>query len=73
MARFGRLRLSLAWGLAPMPASGLRVESFDDPVLTLLAALDAPGWPPPAPKPTRVEYLKVPNLPAVMPRELPAP
>lgn len=73
LARFERLRLSLAWGLAPMPESGPHVESFDYPVLTLLAALDAPGWPPVEPKPTRVEYLKVPNLPAVMPRELPSP
>ncbi|WP_404368044.1 hypothetical protein ACIHQR_02905 [Corallococcus coralloides] len=73
LARCERLRLSLAWGLVPMPASGLFVESFDHPVLTLLAALDAPGWPPVEPKPTRVEYLKVPGLPAVMPRELPSP
>ncbi|GMT97828.1 hypothetical protein KH5H1_19470 [Corallococcus caeni] len=73
LARCERLRLQLAWGLAPMPASGPRVESFDYPVLTLLAALDAPGWPPVAPKPTCVEYLKVPNLPAVMTRELPSP
>ncbi|MGE6760358.1 hypothetical protein ACQKGO_20245 [Corallococcus interemptor] len=73
LARCERLRLSLAWGLAPMPASGPRVESFDYPVLTLLAALDAPGWPRVEPRPTRVEYLKVPGLPAVMPRELPSP
>ncbi|NNC08803.1 hypothetical protein HJC10_38980 [Corallococcus exiguus] len=73
LARCERLRLSLAWGLAPMPASGPYVESFDYPVLTLLAALDAPGWPLVEPKPTRVEYLKVPHLPAVMLRELPSP
>ncbi|MFB1485091.1 hypothetical protein [Corallococcus sp. RDP092CA] len=73
LARCERLRLSLAWGLVPLPASGPHVEPFDYPVLTLLDALDAPGWPPVEPRPTRVEYLKVPHLPAVMPRELPSP
>jgi hypothetical protein len=73
LARCERLRLALAWGLTPMPASGPHVETFDYPVLTLLAALDAPGWPRVEPRPTRVEYLKVPNLPAVMLRELPSP
>ncbi|RKH00555.1 hypothetical protein D7X74_38480 [Corallococcus sp. CA047B] len=73
VARCERLRLSLAWGLLPMPPVGPHVESFDFPVLGLLAALDAPGWPPVEARPTRVEYLKVPGLPAVMLRELPAP
>jgi hypothetical protein len=73
LARCERLRIALAWGLVPMPASGPHVEPFDYPVLGLLSRLDAPGWPPVEPRPTRVEYLKVPNLPAVMVRELPAP
>ncbi|RKG99732.1 hypothetical protein D7V97_31290 [Corallococcus sp. CA053C] len=73
VARCERLRIALAWGLLPMPATGPHVETFDFPVLGLLAALAAPGWPPVEPRPTRVEYLKVPGLPAVMLRELPAP
>lgn len=73
LARCERLRIALAWGLLPMPATGPHVEAFDFPVLGLLAALAAPGWPPVEPRPTRVEYLKVPGLPAVMLRELPAP
>ncbi|CAM4063752.1 hypothetical protein G4177_19095 [Corallococcus sp. ZKHCc1 1396] len=73
VARCERLRIALAWGLLPMPPVGPLVESFDFPVLGLLAALEAPGWPPVEARPTRVEYLKVPGLPAVMVRELPAP
>ncbi|RYZ36662.1 MAG: hypothetical protein EOO71_30950 [Myxococcaceae bacterium] len=73
VARCERLRLSLAWGLLPMPPVGPRVEPFDFPVLGLIAALDAPGWPPVEARPTRVEYLKVPGLPAAMLRELPVP
>ncbi|RKG77101.1 hypothetical protein [Corallococcus terminator] len=72
LARCERLRIAFAWGLLPMPPVGPHVESFDFPVMGLLAALDAPGWPPVEARPTRVEYLKVPGLPAVMLRELPA-
>ncbi|MBJ6760365.1 hypothetical protein JGU66_06290 [Myxococcaceae bacterium JPH2] len=67
LARCERLRLGLAWGLEPM-TKGARVESFTYPVLEILAALARPGWPEVAPRPTRVEYLKVPGLPAVLVR-----
>ncbi|TSC23893.1 hypothetical protein [Corallococcus sp. Z5C101001] len=73
LARCERLRIALAWGLLPLPPVGPHVEAFDFPVLSLLAALEAPGWPPAEARPTRVEYLKVPGLPAVMVRELPSP
>jgi hypothetical protein len=67
VARCERLRISLAWGLQPL-ASGTHVEPFEYPVLEVLAALEGAGWPEVAPRPTRVEYLKVPGLPAVLVR-----
>jgi hypothetical protein len=42
-------------------------------VLEVLAALTRPGWPEVVPRATRVEYLKVPGVPAVLVREVPAP
>ena len=50
-----------------------RVEAFQYPVLELLEALARPGWPEALPRPTRVEILKVPGLPAVLVREAAAP
>jgi len=43
-------------------------ESFQHPVTELLAALAQPGWPEVPVRSTRVEYLKVPGLPAVLVR-----
>jgi hypothetical protein len=65
LARCERLRIALAWGLEPM-SGPTRVESFEYPVTELLAALAQPGWPQVPVRPTRVEFLKVPGLPAVM-------
>lgn len=72
LARCERLRIALAWGMEPMEGPA-RVEVFGYPVLEVLAALARPGWPEVAPRPMRVEYLKVPGLPAVLVREVPAP
>jgi hypothetical protein len=69
LARCERLRISLAWGLEPM-AGPTHVESFQYPVTEVLAALAQPGWPEAAVRSVRVEYLKVPGLPAVMVRAL---
>ncbi|WP_375766924.1 hypothetical protein NR798_35295 [Archangium gephyra] len=65
LARCERLRIALAWGLEPLEGAS-RVESFAWPVKELLEALARPGWPEPAPRPTRVTFLKVPGLPAVL-------
>ncbi|HZI15170.1 MAG TPA: hypothetical protein VE153_32665 [Myxococcus sp.] len=67
LARCERLRISLAWGLEPMSGPS-HFESFQYPVTELLAALAQPGWPEVPVRPTRVEYLKVPGLPAVLVR-----
>lgn len=69
VARCERLRIALAWGLQPM-SGPTHVESFEYPVTDVLAALARPGWPDAPVRPTRVEYLKVPGLPAVMVRAL---
>lgn len=71
LARCERLRIALAWGIEPMNGPS-QVEAFQHPVLELLAALEQPGWPEAGARPTHVEYLKVPGLPAVMVREVPA-
>jgi hypothetical protein len=65
VARCERLRIALAWGLEPMTGPK-QVESFEYPVLEVLSALEKPGWPEVAPRASRVEFLKVPGLPAVM-------
>jgi hypothetical protein len=65
LARCERLRIALAWGQEPLEG-GTRVESFTYPVKALLEALAQPGWPPLAPAPTRITFLKVPGLPAVL-------
>jgi hypothetical protein len=67
LARCERLRIALAWGQEPLVGSA-RVESFQYPVMELLAALAKPGWPEAAPRPSSVEFLKVPGLPAVLVR-----
>ena len=72
LARCERLRIALAWGIEPMDGPS-RVERFQCPVLELLGALARPGWPEALPRPTRVEFLKVPGLPAVLVREAAAP
>ena len=51
-------------------AGPTHVESFQYPVTEVLAALAQPGWPEAAMRSVRVEYLKVPGLPAVMVRAL---
>ncbi|MBN1204716.1 MAG: hypothetical protein JXB05_07310 [Myxococcaceae bacterium] len=70
LARCERLRIALAWGLEP-GAGPTHVETFQYPVLEVLAAMAAPGWPKPTPRATRVIYTKVPSLPAVMLRAEP--
>ncbi len=65
LARCERLRLALAWGQEPLEGP-TRVESFAYPVKALLEALAQPGWPALAPAPTRITFLKVPGLPAVL-------
>lgn len=67
LARCDRLRIALAWGQEPLQGS-VRVESFQYPVKELLEALAKPGWPQVEPRPTRIEFLKVPGLPAVLVR-----
>ncbi|XXF78568.1 hypothetical protein P2318_02075 [Myxococcaceae bacterium GXIMD 01537] len=67
LARCERLRIALAWGMEPMEGP-TRVEDFRYPVLELLGALSAPGWPEAVPRPTRVEFMKVPGVPAVLVR-----
>jgi hypothetical protein len=68
LARFERLRIAIAWGL---DGAAPCVERFSYPVLELLRALEAPGWPAAAPRPAWVELKKVPFLPAVIARERP--
>lgn len=65
LARCERLRIALAWGMEPLEGAS-RVESFTWPVKELLEALARPGWPELPPRPTRVTFLKVPGLPAVL-------
>lgn len=65
LARCERLRIALAWGMEPLQGVS-RVESFIYPVKELLEALARPGWPELPPRPTRVTFLKVPGLPAVL-------
>ncbi len=67
LARCERLRIALAWGQEPLVGAA-RVESFQYPVTELLEALARPGWPEVTPRPTHVEFLKVPGLPAVLVR-----
>lgn len=62
LARFERLRISLAWGLDGALSGAL---SFDYPLDRVLAALPNPGWPVVSAATTRVELRKVPRLPAV--------
>ena len=72
LARSERLRIALAWGLEPLEGH-TRVETFRYPVRELLRALEQPGWPEAKESPTQVEFLKVPGLPAVLPRQSPRP
>jgi hypothetical protein len=65
LARCERLRIALAWGLEPLQGDSL-VETFQYPVLEVRTALEQPGWPESAPRLTRVRFIKVPLLPAVM-------
>ena len=62
LARFERLRISLAWALVGVTSwSG----SFDYPLAHILAELVNPGWPIARSTPTQVEIRKVPAIPAV--------
>jgi hypothetical protein len=68
LARSERLRLELAWELAPAPGGGRR-EAFRYPVGDILAALArAPGWPPAEERGVTLDLIKVPGLPAVLVR-----
>lgn len=67
LARCERLRIALAWGQEPLQGA-VRVESFKYPVKKLLEELSRPGWPQVEPRTTRVEFIKVPGLPAVLVR-----
>jgi len=73
LARCERLRLSMAWGLEPALGAG-HVEALEYPIPRILQAFaDAPsaeGWPEAPPEPTRLEFKKVPGLPAVLLRTL---
>ncbi len=62
LARFERLRISLAWGQGGVRSGGV---SFDYPLDRVLAQLGDPGWPVISAAPSRVELRKVPALPAV--------
>lgn len=65
LARFERLRISLAWGLTGV---GSIAVTFDYPLDRVLARLGEPGWPAVPAAPTRVELKKVPAIPAVIVR-----
>lgn len=69
LARYDSLRLSVAWGLDRKLGTA-HEETFQYPILRIVGQLDAPGWPEAAPAPTRVEFKKVPGLPAVLIREV---
>lgn len=62
LARFERLRISIAWGLDGAQPGGV---SFDHPLDRVLARLGDPGWPAVSAAPSRVVIKKVPALPAV--------
>jgi hypothetical protein len=72
LARYDRLRISLAWGLDGEGRTR-RVERFAYPVLRIVAELDEPGWPDVAQEPEWIELKKVPRLPAVVVRRAPPP
>lgn len=63
LARFERLRISLAWALPGVTSCH---TSFEYPLDRVLPELVNPGWPVVAPEPSRVEIKKVPSIPAVM-------
>ena len=62
LARFERLRISIAWGLGGARSG---VATFDHPLDRVLAGLGDPGWPVVSAAPSRVVITKVPALPAV--------
>jgi hypothetical protein len=63
LARFERLRISLAWRLEGARAG---IVSFAYPLDRVLAGLDHPGWPVVSAAATRAALKKVPAIPAVM-------
>lgn len=69
LARYERLRLEIAWGVEGAQS---RVEAFRYPLIEILAAMKDPGWPAAPARPTWLEIKKVPQLPAVVTRALPA-
>lgn len=71
LARYDRLRISLAWGLAG-DGRTCQVARFAYPILRIVAGLDEPGWPDVAQEPEWIELKKVPRLPAVVVRRAPS-
>lgn len=64
LARYERLRISLAWGLVAEP----RAELFEFPIPRIIEALGEAGWPPSERSPMRLSFKKVPGIPAVLVR-----
>ena len=62
LARFERLRISIAWGRGGARSGSV---SFDHPLDRVLARLGDPGWPVVSAAPSQVVIKKVPALPAV--------
>lgn len=69
LARYERLRISIAWGLHGDTTDVASVP-FTFPVTEIAERLGQPGWPAVEPRPCRLAFKKVPGIPAVLVREI---